>query len=779
MASYLHPGVYIEEIPSGSKPIEGVSTSIAAFVGASARGPAGVANYITGFGDYESDYGGVLSEDDHMGLALQAYYLNGGKAAYICRLAGEDSEASSTVVKGAGQGGTPTANPVLKISASSVGDWGNLLYVKIEKPDINSLFFDLQVGHLEDGQFEMDEEFKELSMVADTPDYALSRVNGESNLVRLSLEEAADPEESGEKYQEAKLTGGRIDNATDFSSESWPQSMTVSVNGQPARQITVNPAGLTGTLATDGDIVATAIEDAIHALSVELIYQNASCDYDSAVQRFTLESKEDESQALIGVHGGALGSLLRIGSETVQADKHTAELTGGIMNHSDTLFSNQVDPGESLEEPLVLSIDGHADITIELDSASLDMADNNALDGQEVARAVQNAVRAADARIPSYKDFSCSYNADREFILKSGTDHVRESEIAASGALAVFLKLDAGTLNPGRQQEQGTAKVVPIQFLGTNEAGEQLKDGVYHAPTANDFAAFYGNTLRKVRDVSIIVVPGEYWADDGSGNPIIAQTLAHCESTASRVVIIDPPKGMELEQGAVVSGLSLPTSTYSTLYYPWVSVANPFYHEEKNPNAEKNLSIAPSAFAAGMWAKTDGRRGVWKAPAGVEAQLNGVSGLAYHIEDLEQDQLNPAGVNCIRKLPRYGFVFWGSRTLATRADPEWRYVPVRRTAIFIEQSIYNGIQWAVFEPNDHPLWSSLKANISSFMNGLFRTGAFQGAKAKDAYFVRCGLGDTMTQGDIDAGQIIVVVGFAPLKPAEFVIVRIQQKVAQQ
>lgn len=106
-------------------------------------------------------------------------------------------------------------------------------------------------------------------------------------------------------------------------------------------------------------------------------------------------------------------------------------------------------------------------------------------------------------------------------------------------------------------------------------------------------------------------------------------------------------------------------------------------------------------------------------------------------------------------------------------------MPVRRTAIYIEQSIFNGIQWAVFEPNDHPLWSSLRANIGSFMNGMFRAGAFQGKTADEAYFVRCGLGDTMTQGDIDRGQVIIVVGFAPLKPAEFVILRLQQKVGQQ
>ena len=131
----------------------------------------------------------------------------------------------------------------------------------------------------------------------------------------------------------------------------------------------------------------------------------------------------------------------------------------------------------------------------------------------------------------------------------------------------------------------------------------------------------------------------------------------------------------------------------------------------------------------------------------------------------------------IRRFDLAGIVSWGARTITS--DPEYKYVSVRRTAIMLRRSIYDGIQWAVFKPNDDRLWSSLRVNIESFMNGLFQAGAFQGQKASDAYFVRCGLGDTMTQGDIDRGQVIVIVGFAPLKPAEFVIVRIQQRAGQQ
>jgi phage tail sheath protein FI len=283
----------------------------------------------------------------------------------------------------------------------------------------------------------------------------------------------------------------------------------------------------------------------------------------------------------------------------------------------------------------------------------------------------------------------------------------------------------------------------------------------------------------KIRDINTICLPGQAWAGDGSGNPVIDAAIGHASKMKSRMVIVDPPADKELETPKQVIDLSLPSKTYSVLYYPWVHVANPFYNAEKNPGAPKKVLVPPSGYAAGMWARIDGKRGVWKAPAGLESGLLGVAGLQYVVEDGEQDSLNPLGVNCLRKMPGAGPVIWGARTLATKADPEWRYVPVRRTAIMIEQSIYEGIQWAVFEPNDHRLWSSLRGNIGGFMNSLFRVGAFQGEKASDAYFVRCGLGDTMTQAEIDAGQVIVIVGFAPLKPAEFVIVRIQQKVNLQ
>jgi hypothetical protein len=392
------------------------------------------------------------------------------------------------------------------------------------------------------------------------------------------------------------------------------------------------------------------------------------------------------------------------------------------------------------------------------------------VDGGKVAAAIQLLVQGIGPQA-AYTNFTCTYSGARKFILTSGTASPSSSVVVYEGADAAKLKITG----VGIVSVYGSSDVMPT---GTSDAqGENLAGGSDSLATVSNYQSFFNNKLRKVRDASIIVLPGKCY--DSAGKPFVDAALAHCEAMKSRMVIVDVPATAVLDQAATVDAIGLPSSTYSVLYYPWVKVSNPFYNAEKNPNAAKSVAVAPSAFGAGMWSKTDGKRGVWKAPAGLETNLLGVAELMDTIEDGEQDQLNPLGVNCLRKMPGAGPVIWGARTLATKADPEWRYVPVRRTAIMIEQSIYNGIQWAVFEPNDHRLWSALRANIGNFMNGLFRSGAFQGEKASDAYFVRCGLGDTMKQGDIDAGQVIVQVGFAPLKPAEFVIVRIQQKVNQQ
>ena len=187
------------------------------------------------------------------------------------------------------------------------------------------------------------------------------------------------------------------------------------------------------------------------------------------------------------------------------------------------------------------------------------------------------------------------------------------------------------------------------------------------------------------------------------------------------------------------------------------------------------MSLASSGTIAGLWARTDVARGVWKAPAGTDARLRNVDSLTYVMTDLENGTLNPLGVNCLRNFPVFSNICWGARTLegADVLASDWKYVPVRRTTLFLEESLYRGTKWVVFEPNDEPLWSQIRLNVGAFMQDLFLQGAFQGSTPGQAYFVKCD-GETTTQNDIDNGIVNIEVGFAPLKPAEFVIIKIQQ-----
>jgi phage tail sheath protein FI len=213
-------------------------------------------------------------------------------------------------------------------------------------------------------------------------------------------------------------------------------------------------------------------------------------------------------------------------------------------------------------------------------------------------------------------------------------------------------------------------------------------------------------------------------------------------------------------------------ASYAAYYFPWISAPDPLTSNLPN-------TFPPCGFVAGIWARTDRTRGVWKAPAGTEAGLTGVSGVSVPLDDAENGDLNPLAVNCVRTFNVYGTVVWGARTCQgnDQLGSEWKYIPVRRMALFIEESLFRALKWVVFEPNDEPLWSQIRLNVGAFMQNLFRQGAFQGQTPQDAYFVKCDK-ETTTQNDINLGIVNIVVGFAPLKPAEFVIIQIQQMAGQ-
>ena len=285
--------------------------------------------------------------------------------------------------------------------------------------------------------------------------------------------------------------------------------------------------------------------------------------------------------------------------------------------------------------------------------------------------------------------------------------------------------------------------------------------------------------LNKADLFNLLCIPPPVRGTDTAGTTY-SKAVELCVARRA-MLIVDAPVAWAASVNTAVSnpssklnelGVSGTNARNAILYYPLIKKADPLR------NNQLDLFV-PSGAIAGAIAKTDTARGVWKAPAGNDVALNGVQSLQINLSDGENGALNKIGINCLRTFPLRGNIVWGARTLrgADQLADEWKYVPVRRTALFIEETLFRSTQWVVFEPNDESLWAQIRLNIGAFMHNLFRQGAFQGNTPREAYLVKCDK-ETTTQNDINNGIVNILVGFAPLKPAEFVIIKIQQLAGQ-
>jgi phage tail sheath protein FI len=257
-------------------------------------------------------------------------------------------------------------------------------------------------------------------------------------------------------------------------------------------------------------------------------------------------------------------------------------------------------------------------------------------------------------------------------------------------------------------------------------------------------------------------------------NAIFSAAMGKCLLRRAFLMLDPPPDVTDVDKAAAWRATKLSVHDLNgAVYWPRLRLPDPL-------NNGALRSFAPCGVLAGVYARTDGDRGVWKAPAGIEATLSGVQKLTYTMNDAENGVLNPIALNALRTFPVYGQVSWGARTLvgADGDNQDWKYVPVRRLALFLEESLYRGLKWAVFEPNADPLWAQIRLNVGAFLQDQFRLGAFAGSTPKQAYFVKCD-SETTTSTDQALGIVNVVVGFAPLEPAEFVVITIQQMAGQQ
>src|ERR1700730_12254024 len=780
----LHPGVYIEEIPSGLRPIEGVSTSNAAFIGKAQMGPLNKAKLVTNSQEFETNYGDFLS-DSSLSHAVHQFFNNGGKKTSIVRIAGTGVVAADISIKDR----KAAAAKTLTVRAANEGTWGNKLDVVIsdgsddsdnefaiqvyqDRSDLvppllplllethDNLSMNSSAGNFVEKVIATNSKY--ISATANSTNTATAaqgisrsgQLSVGNGTVALKLGVANGGTETPGAVGVSGISRSGVTPSTNPPADQ--RKFRINLNGDGAQEVTIPAAAATGA------DIATAIQTAVRSLTAnspanQAAYGSFTCTFETAA------AATNPSYLLTS---GTTG----VGSTVV------------VTNSAATAISLPAGP-----QKFVIEVDGDGPHVVTLTGPLAN--------GAAIAGAIQSAVQALTpkraANTAAFSGFTCSYDlsalaGNPTLLLISGTpagvgrlkSSVRVTN-APSENVAGTLKL--GLTNTGR--EVGGSAVQPPAnsktpgFPGDSEyhLGDAVVSGnvdsvVFGAdggtPVAQDYKNGFSG-LDTIRDVNIVAVPGNGDLD------VVAFGANYCALRGDCFFVGDVNKTDDTVEEAQTFINSLTVkSSYGAVYFPWLKMADP------TGQSAEPIAAAPSGFVAGMYARIDAKRGVWKAPAGTEANIGGAVGLLADITHVQQDFLNPIGVNVIRQFPASGLVIWGTRTLATRSDPEYRYVPVRRTAIYLEQSIYNGIQWAVFEPNDEDLWASLRLNIGAFMMLQFRAGAFQGKTPKDAFFVKCD-NETTTQGDIDAGVVNILVGFAPLKPAEFVVLKLTQIVGQQ
>jgi uncharacterized protein len=766
--TYSFPGVYVEEIPSGVRTITGVSTSVTAFAGSARRGPINRAVHLLSYSDFERSFGG-LSADSDMSYAVRQFFLNGGSDAWVIRLALNPVAASFTLQ-------TAAAADVLEVTARDEGLAGNDIELRVDynagNPASN---FNLTVSYapVDSPSDARREVFNDLSMNSQNARYVETVVNAASQLV--TVKRVASPALLGALSAGVSLSGeltqgGNLVDVATLVDPSHNQ-FQVSVNGTTPVAVTIAPGDITGANPTDRlTALCSAIQTKVQAgqgTNPQLAGFTCAVQDGNRIKMTSSATTEFSSvQVLPGSRNDVAARLklgaLNGGTETdAAAGLRPAEkpdrgsLTSGVFGNNDlnTLPSNA-------KNSLVISLDGDSPSAVSLGTTAAAGADL-AAKLADVAARLTAAVRALKPSRPAYSGFTARANdAGDRLILESGTRGAGSSVVvnaADAASIADELHLLAGAtstqpqnlmLRNGNEQPYNDQ-----QALGVFIADRSTRKGIY--------------ALEAVDLFNILCLPGV------TDPAILADTAAYCEERRA-FLIVDAPETVTTPDQMVTlaQGVSLPKSRNAAAYFPWICVADPLAGGQLRP-------MPPSGAIAGLYARTDSTRGVWKAPAGTEATVVGALGVAYTMTDLQNGTLNPLGINAIRVFPVYGTVAWGARTLrgADQMADEYKYIPVRRLALFIEESLYRGTQWVVFEPNDEPLWSQIRLNVGAFMNNLFRQGAFQGKTPREAYFVKCDK-ETTTQNDINLGIVNILVGFAPLKPAEFVVIQLQQMAGQ-
>jgi phage tail sheath protein FI len=722
-----YPGVYIVEISSGVRTITGVATSITAFIGRTLRGPVNQPTIVNSFGEFERLFGG-LAADHTVAYAVNDFFGNGGGQAIIVRLYKPffvDDAARAAALATATSQATTAANKVSSDAAT-----------------------------------------------------AAALANSTPASVALAAQNAV----AGAPGSAARLASEQVAAAAQAEAAKSPymiDAQRLDISGGPTG------GSIRLTFKNDPPTAAIPLSD--------LIGGTGDAKLKTALE--TLPSIGAGGLASVARSGGTpdFSFLITFGgalAATPQALIVVSDnsLTGGTAPAVTILFplpdANSVK--KAAADAVTPAVNAAAGTVAPMNRAHLTIPTGLTLEAATPGAWGNLLQVEVDYTTKPKDDGSADTSLYNLTITDRGTgksEQIRNVTGTANAVRSVGRVLEnesslVRVVGTAPTAPPGATSGTPITVSGTGIAVDsQPLAAADFEGSPNDKSGLFA--LEKADLFNLLCIPAD--TREGDTPKTTYQSAVNYCTKRRAMLIIDPRAAWAANPDTAAAtalgdlnnlGINGPAARNAALFFPRII--------ESDPTRGGQLDVfVPCGAIAGIFARTDATRGVWKAPAGLDAAINGIAGLQVNLSDDENGQLNPHGINCLRNFAEAGPVVWGARTLrgADSIGDEYKYIPVRRVALFIEETLYRNTQWAVFEPNDEPLWAQIRLNIGAFMHDLFRQGAFQGMAPKDAYFVKCDK-ETTTQNDINLGIVNIVVGFAPLKPAEFVVIKIQQMAGQ-
>lgn len=746
MVQVSYPGVYVQEVPSGSRTITGVATSIALFIGMAQRGPVNEPVQILNFSDYQRTFSADVSQGE-MTDQVRQFFLNGGRRAYVVRIAQGATQSSlelgssaSLLLTSRGYGAEENSiRAAIDFNTDNAGVSFNLTLYRESFDSAGNVTLSDQELH------------RNLSFVQGHPRYVETVVNQSSALASAKVSDS--------------LVAGTGESLSGVVSSNWGASIQAALNGRPDGRFNVTLSGgptrtvilQSGTFTTEQrleeieDRLGELFDDISATISVETVALATGHVLSISVEGHDVilsSAAQNDIAARLGL--GVLN-----GGEEQGAFRAVRPTPGGIFLSYDLGVLAAADRAAISAGQIVLT--GPEAFTLpgaSIEFATTEDGAGSLFQGAQSGPHLANVRDNLTAIVTAINRHQSRWRASLQGLQIALVPTFGSSATGVGASLAIPELVSGSTAGTAvaaafQSAEQGSLAKMP-EYLAAFEAVEQ-----------------------KVDLFNLLILPRS--AGDTSATPVRADVWGAASSFCFEqraLLLMDAEENIRDMASAVAEVKRLRIGLkkdHAALYWPRVSI---------NPDGTRRF-IDPSGSIAGLMSRIDSTRGVWKAPAGVEAELLGTLGIQVAVSDAENGVLNPEAVNTLRLFPS-GIVSWGARTMDgfdNSGNDDYKYVPVRRLALHIAESLQRGLQFAVFEPNDEPLWAQIRLAAGGFMNNLFRRGAFQGSTARESYFVKVD-SETTTQNDINLGIVNVVVGFAPLKPAEFVVVTLKQQAGQ-